>query len=281
MLPNLIGCGAGKSGTTSLYHYLNQHPQICMAAAKEVHFFTHHFEKGREWYESQFLNCDEVPILGEFSTSYMLDPEAPKRMAELLPAVRLLFIFRDPVERAYSNYWFSRSIGTLQTEESFSEVIRSPLGHEKFVSTGFYYQHLERFFNYFDREQIYVFLTEELKVEPVKQMQDFYQYLGVDARFQPDTQSTYNVTVVPTNKLAKNVYQGWFQTKQRVKPLFKRAPSGLRSKLSLMEKRVINTQLTQERPQMSSTDQEYLSQVYAEDVENLTEYLGRRPPWLS
>src|SRR5690606_16913559 len=168
-----------------------------------------HYERGIDWYKSHFLGSDGATIIGEFSTSYMLDPAVPERLASLLPQATLLFIFRNPIERAYSNYWFSLSIGTQDRSYTFSEAIRTPEGYDKYISSGFYYRHLERFLEYFAPEQIYVMLTEELKREPLRQMALCYEFLGVDSSFQPDVSSKYNVTVTTSGGLAASAYKSW------------------------------------------------------------------------
>ena len=63
--PNLVGCGAGKSGTTSLFQYLNQHPDIFMTKDKEVHFFSHYFDKGESWYYDHFDDSHNEKVIGE------------------------------------------------------------------------------------------------------------------------------------------------------------------------------------------------------------------------
>jgi hypothetical protein len=274
-LPNLIGCGAGKSGTTSLYYYLSQHPQIYMAAAKEIHFFSRHFLKGVPWYESHFPAGLDVPVVGEFSTSYMLDAAVPKRIAAIVPDARLLFIFRNPIERAYSNYWFSISIGTQDREQSFSDAIRAPDGHEKYIVSGFYYRHLAQFLRFFSPEKIFVIITEEFKRSPIQQMALCYDFLGVDNTFRPDVNQQYNVTVTTSNNWLGSAYTAWVTTKQQIKPLFKRFPVGLRHTLAQLEKRTVQQVMSDERPPIRDADRTFLTERFAEQNQKLTDFIGR------
>jgi hypothetical protein len=278
-LPNLIGCGAGKSGTTSLYYYLSQHPQIYMAAVKEIHYFSRHYHEGSGWYEKYFANGNDVAIVGEFSTSYMLDTAVPKRLSDLIPDASLFFVFRDPIERAYSNYWFSVSLGTQDRKQSFSDAIRSKSGFTKYIESGFYYQHLTRFLNYFPPEQIFVMITEELKKDPIKQMSSCYEYLGVDKAFLPDVSQQYNVTVTTQSNWLGSAYAAWMMTKKQTKPLFKRFPVELRRALARIEKSAVKQVMSDKRPIMANEDRSFLTEIFAEQNVLLTEFIGRDLPY--
>lgn len=278
-LPNLIGCGAGKSGTTSLYYYLSQHPQIYMAAAKEVHFFSRHFHEGVSWYESHFTAGTGTPIIGEFSTSYMLDPAVPERIARVVPNTRLLFIFRNPIERAYSNYWFAVSIGTQDRQQTFSDAIRTHTGYKKYIESGFYHQHLTRFLRYFSPKHIYVMITEEFKQDPIQQMAKCYDFLGIDATFKPDVNQQYNVTVTTQNNWLGSAYTAWIVFKQQIKPFFKRFPVSLRRTLAQLEKHAAQQVLSDERPPLQDADRAYLAETFSEQNQKLAELIERALPY--
>ena len=128
MLPTFIIAGAGKSGTTALWAYLNQHPEICMSRIKEPMFFTNllgyrqggsieapvyegRYKSGLEWYEKLFAKCCQKRALGEASTAYMYAKDAAGLIKKTLPEVKLIFLLRNPVDRLYSNYWQERKYG--------------------------------------------------------------------------------------------------------------------------------------------------------------------------
>lgn len=274
-LPNLIGCGAGKSGTTSLYHYLNQHPNIFMAKAKEVHFFSQHYAKGAAWYAENFKQANNTKIIGEFSTSYMQNPNVPQRMFDLLPAAKLLFVFRNPIERAYSNYWFSVSIGTQDEYVSFSEAIRTDPGYTKYVTSGFYYFHLQRFLKYYKPEKIHIILTEDLKRDPIQQLVTCYQFLEVDPAFQPDVERTYNVTVNANEKWKVSIFRAWTNSKKKLKPSIQWLPSHVRRNLSFLEKTFAKNLIGQKRPKLSNEDRNYLKEIYQEHNDKLAHFMDR------
>ena len=213
ILPNLVGCGAGKSGTTSLYYYLSEHPDIFMSSAKETHFFSQHYEKGIDWYQGQFGGYKNEKIIGEFSTSYLMDKSVPERIQTILPNAKLLFIFRNPIDRAFSNYLFSLSLGTQVSEGSFSELIKTNEGFDEYIDPGFYVDHLRDYLSYFDLSQIYVMFTENLKSQPLLEMQRCYEFLGVDTSFQPDVSSVFNKTGVSSNNLRNKIDKRWLALK--------------------------------------------------------------------
>ena len=123
-LPDFLLIGAAKAGTTSLYHYLTQSPDVRRAARKEVHFFDHHYGRGENWYRAWFP-VDEAGrdwVSGEASPSYLLQPAVPARVARLLPNVRLVALLRHPVARTYSHFQHSRRLG-VEPEESFERAL--------------------------------------------------------------------------------------------------------------------------------------------------------------
>jgi hypothetical protein len=115
VLPDFIIIGAMKSGTTSLYNYLVQHPNVLKGAKKEIHFFDWQYEKGLPYYRSQFPTQPYKIfmrsfrkyefICGEASPYYFFHPHVARRVAQDLPHVKLIAILRNPVDRAYSHYW--------------------------------------------------------------------------------------------------------------------------------------------------------------------------------
>ena len=269
----------GKSGTTSLHYYLSQHPDIYMAPVKETHYFSKNFAKGENWYRSNFEGCTREPIIGEFSTTYMNYPAVPGRIAELIPQAKLMFLLRDPIERAYSNYWFSVSIGQQAPDRSFSDVIRTQKGQQYYVNPGFYYDLLSGFLRIFDRKQIFILITEELKKEPRQQMSSCYKYLGIDASFVPNLNQKFNVTVTTSNKWKKKTDQNWLVIKRALRPYFLRFPTSLRRRLSKVEQLFRLQILNEERPPISKEDRDYLADIFQEHNIKLANFMERELPW--
>lgn len=109
MLPNFLIIGAAKSGTTSLYRYLRDHPQVFMAHSKELKFFASRtrWGFGPGWYAWQCSDADGAVAIGEASPSYTRYPQrrgVPERVAQVLPDARLVYLIRHPIERMRSHY---------------------------------------------------------------------------------------------------------------------------------------------------------------------------------
>jgi hypothetical protein len=122
-LPDFIIIGAQRCGTSSLYSYLIQHPQIAPAARKELHYFDLNYAAGNEWYRSQFPDepfDGRLAITGEASPYYLFHPMATERCASVVPDAKLIVMVRDPVKRAYSHYHHEVRKGreTLTFEEA-------------------------------------------------------------------------------------------------------------------------------------------------------------------
>lgn len=278
-LPDFVGCGAGKSGTTSLVYYLNQHPGICMSPRKETDYFSANYENGVTWYEAHFRTCARKDIVGEFSPTYLVHPDAPERMAKLLPHAKLLFLLRNPVERAYSSYWFSVSMGYQSQVQPFSEAIRSELGSAMHVADGLYYRHLARYLEHFSEDQILVLFSEELRARPLDEIARCFRFLDVDPAFVPDVSQAYNVTGDATAVWNLLSYKHWTDAKNRARRLILWLPGSVRKAFARLESGARGRLFGTERPPMPDADRRYLRDIYAQENEQLATLLGRPLPW--
>ncbi|ASJ08228.1 hypothetical protein A3L11_02890 [Thermococcus siculi] len=189
-LPNFLVCGTMKGGTTSLYYYLREHPEIYLPTKEEIHFFDLHFGRGIGFYKKYFADVRKGhKAVGEVTPDYMYLEHIPELIHETIPDVKLIFILRNPVDRAYSHYWhavtkwgveylpFERAI------EAEPERISRGTAHHRYYSyldRGKYALQLKRFRKYFDDDQMLVLITEEFKRDPVESLKRVFEFLGVD-----------------------------------------------------------------------------------------------------
>lgn len=110
-LPDFLGLGVQKGGTTSLHRLLEHHPGVFLPPVKEVHYFSLHFSRGESWYSDQFSSASPQQRCGEITPYYLVHPEVPQRVHGLLPQARLIVLLRDPTDRALSQYFHSRRLG--------------------------------------------------------------------------------------------------------------------------------------------------------------------------
>ncbi len=190
-LPNFIICGAQRAGTTSLFHYLKAHPQVYMAPTKEVHFFDLNYEKGIDWYEKHFRssNPEKYKAVGEASPFYMYLHEVPERIYRHLPEVKLIFILRNPVDRAYSHYWHEVRMGyewltfeeaLEKEEERLSTGDLHNIRHFSYKDRGKYARQLRNFMKFFSRDQLLILMYDDLKGSPHQVLSRVFEFLGVD-----------------------------------------------------------------------------------------------------
>lgn len=212
LLPDFIIIGARRCGTTSLYSYLTQHPQVMPALTKEVHYFTANYDKGPDWYRSyfptylgkrfhQFIQRDSI-ITGEATPSYIYDPLVPQRIFQLKPDVKLIALLRNPVDAVYSAYHFGIKVGTYTAEEMpFEQSIRNELeqlnahdgraaGQKSILGQaqkggwlwhGLYVEHLKPWLARFPREQMLILVSEAFFSDPHREFQRVLEFLGLTA----------------------------------------------------------------------------------------------------
>jgi len=190
---SLFVVGAQKSGTTALDFYLRQHPQICMAARKEVHFFDNekHFTGGRvdySTYHSFFKPGSLHTICGETTPAYMYWLAAPRRIWEYNPEAKLIVILRNPVERAYSHWNMQMQRGA--ESRTFWEAIHSerrrcreslPLQNKpySYIDRGFYTEQIRRLNHYFPDSRLLITKCEELREKPQEYMSKICRFLSI------------------------------------------------------------------------------------------------------
>lgn len=171
--------GAGRSGTTSLYLYLDEHPEIQMSSTKEPRYFADHFGQGEHWYHSLFSGSGDR-LAGEASTKYMYDWRSPERMQMYNPEMKCLFVLRNPVDRAYSNYkWEVCRRGEWR---SFENAAWGRSSH--FLYLGLYGKHLQNYLRYFSRNQLRIFQFERFIERPREVLADACEFLGVSVDYE-------------------------------------------------------------------------------------------------
>ena len=266
--------GAPKSGTKSLYFYLKSHPCICMAEPKETDFFQHNYVRGLKWFKSLFEPSQGIQALGEASPGNMIHPDAARRIAHHFPDARLIFVLRDPVERAYSQYCFGVMLGTQDPNQSFSELIRGDEGTwgDRVLRLGLYHRQLLRFERYFPHEQMMIRLFRDFKEDNERFVRRIFQFLGVDDSVQVDTSERHNRTRYPRSKaVLRAAYALWNPIKSMLPEGVLEGTYGLRSSI----RNKLFQSGSQKKPSMKPADREYLSDYYAEPNRQLEKWLGR------
>lgn len=232
ILPNFLIIGAARCGTTSLYDSLNEHPNIYLPEHKrpEPHFFlkSYEYNKGLKYYSSKYFSkWRNEKAIGEASTSYIYQSYVPERIHNHIPDVKMIALLRNPVDRAYSNYWVSVHNGLEDLSfENALESEKTRIHSEKstfwkaiqpyaYMNRGFYYQQLSRYFRYFKKEQLLIIIFEDFIYEPAPVLKMVFQFLEVDDNFLPgnmrEVKNKLPVNVPPmspaTRKYLINVFK--------------------------------------------------------------------------
>jgi len=191
-LPDFLIVGAPRSGTSSLNHYLRQHPDVFMSARKEPRFFTENLSRGLDWYAPLFTGARPDQQVGEASPDYLWR-RAGVTIHDHLPEVKAIALLREPVSRAWSHYWMRRSRGL--EGRSFDEILDAELAgaEDLYVTPGRYAGQLDDLAGHLGREAVHVELFESLRDQPRETYARICAFLDVDpSRVPADIGRTVN-----------------------------------------------------------------------------------------
>lgn len=211
--PDFAIIGAGKSGTTALHKYLQQHPQIFIPEHKDPSYlavmqetpvapeddpqgFHHHpyaiYDEAA--YLALFEPAGAEQLTGDVSTMYLYHPDAAENIRRHRPGLKLICILRNPADRLFSRYLHlarDRRDHETPLDQLFDRD--SVWWHrDDLIREGRFYEHLKRYYDRFGREQIKVFLYDDLKADEQGLLRDIWDFLGVDASFTPETEIRFN-----------------------------------------------------------------------------------------
>ena len=240
-LPNFRLVRAAKSGTTALYHYLRQHPDVFLTPIKETNFFA---QKGKDLdfkgpkdnlvthkktiteivdYKNQFINVTYEKAIGEICPSYLYFEDAPKNIKEHIPEVKIIVILREPVARAFSAWVHLTRDGRehLSFEEALADEPRrikenwAEIWHYKEESK--YYNQLKRYYDSFPKENIKVVIYEDFKNNQMRVYGEICNFIGVNSSFVPNMSAKHNTGSLSNSRfltllfMKKNIFKTFFK----------------------------------------------------------------------
>jgi sulfotransferase family protein len=266
-LPTFLIVASPKSGTTALAAYLAEHPQVFMSEDKELHFFDDQYDRGLDWYRSNFAEAGDAVAVGEATPTYYMHESTVDRMAEVLPSARLVALIRNPIEAAWSNYWMQRSLGFER--RSFEDALRDEREGRRYehraveyAMVGRYADLLQRMCERYPRESLLVKLFEDLRDAPDATFAEVCRHIGVDDSF---TAPSLGAVVNPSTKLRSErlrhlmlKYRAW-----------RRLPFGLAMAIDRLNR------YEAKYPAMDPATRSVLADLYREPNEELGRWLGR------
>ncbi len=295
-LPNFFIVGAAKSGTTSLYYYLKQHPEIYMSPVKEPKFFSAPFVRfphngpgddgvdkriirTRSGYLELFTGISGEKCLGEASADYLYFHEDVARSIKLAnPRAKIIIVLRNPVERAFSAYSHLKKDGreTLSFDDALEAEDQRKSDNYEFIwlykDVGFYYSQIKTYLEVFGKENVRIYLYDDFAKNLISLAKDIYKFLDVDTNFVPDISTMHNTSTIPKNKVVDDFLLDFdHPLKKALRPLF----------LNTIGKE--NTELLVEyfkkknfkRESMKPKVRQYLIKLYRDDILSLQDLIRR------
>jgi len=288
-LPNFLIIGVQKAGTTSIYNYLNEHPQVYMSSVKETNFLERDWQlvdpkiqdkypKGiysEEKYFHLFENVGDEIAIGEASPNYLFhyDLSIPQ-ILKYVPDAQLITVLRNPIDRAFSDYLMHLRDAVGKNHQSLAEQIKKRSQQSFVLRKGLYYESLKHFIDTFGREKVAVFLYDDLCQDAVKFMQEMYTCIGVDSTFVPNTSHKAQVAQVPKNQSINSI----LKTKN---PLRSSVAFLLRYTLPEATRQKIRTSLIQlnsnskDKITLSPEDREACLNFYREDILKVQDLINK------
>ncbi len=265
--PRFIVIGAVKAATTWIQARLQDNPAIHMPDP-EPHYFSSEFDRGEDWYRAFFEHRAQDAaqgriVMGEKSADYLAHPLAAERIARTLPQVRLVLQLRNPVDRAYSDYKMFFRRGTVKGPPE--DYLRSPDNpHPRFLQDGLYARHLARWYDLFPREQILIYLYDDVRVQPRRIVEAVSGHIGVPPVFRPELalaqENSSRSAILPLS-----LRKALAPLKQTIRPL--RGKPVFENMRSLLAREM-------HYPPLAPSLREQLRDFYARDVETLEAICG-------
>jgi hypothetical protein len=273
-LPNFLYIGPDKAGSSWLHEALLHHPNIFLSEAKDLYFFDRYYDRGLEWYASQFRNAQPShTIVGEVCPDYLASPVAPTRIHECLGDARLMVTLREPASRAFSSYLYMRKHGLGPT--TFRQALET---YPELVEHGRYATQLRRYARYHERGLLHISLFDDLQNDPRAFFDDVVAFLGLPAI---DLDEAALGARLPASK-ARMVPLAW-AARQSADWVRRHDGARLvgRVKRSRLTQRMLYKPLGDQTPVMEAADEAYLRDRLADEVYGVEdEYgVGLRARW--
>ena len=282
--PNFFIVGAPKSGTTSLYHYLAQHPGIFLPETKEPHYFCPNLaellqierSQSEQAYLQLFESAGKTQLCGEASAGYLRAKEAPLLIKQHVANAKIIILLREPGERAFSHYLMGWRGGNLQF--SFSEGLANcgqqqskyHVFEQTVIEPGYYGAQISRYIEHFGREHIKLIVAEDFFANPKAMVKEVLAFLGVADDIEFGEFKQHNSYMEPRGKLSMML----LRNKRHLRFLRRWIPAQL--KWGIIRK-YFNKPA--EKPSLTPEQRQQLNAIYAEDTRILRKILNRPALW--
>lgn len=278
---DLLIAGAQKAGTTSLTDYLAQHPAICAHERSEISFFIDDEEHGRGWgasFDRFYGHCRPDAVLLAKSVAVLGSSALMARVYAHNPAIRIIVVLRNPVDRAVSAYRYAVRKG-LETIDTFDEAVEAPLSRHggdtvrvrntSYLAQGAYLSHVRRLYELFGRDQVLIHLYEDLASDPIGVCARTFVFAGVESGFLPEVGRRRNTSAAPRSRRLARVLSSQHPLKRAVR-------EALPSRFAIALRRTLDRLNRGSAPEAISPEtRARLAAYYARQNEQLGVLIGR------
>lgn len=277
ILPNTILLGAQKAGTTSLFNWIGQHPDVfAPPGMKDYEFFSRDdvFSQNLFSFSKAFSRHSNEKIILHGCTNYIyFSKKSSERISQTIPDARMLLVLRNPIDRAYSAYWDARKVA-VETCLSFEDAIdleQKRIEHGNFkeissltyISHGFYARQIEWYYKVFSKDKIKIILFDDIKNSPLDTIREIFYFLEIEENFQPNFQIK-NEAGLPKSVALQKLLQK-VKMPKIIRPLIPiEKVSDIKTKII----RNLNVKRTG-YPQMNNDTYSKLYEVYKKEIEAL------------
>lgn len=275
--PNFFIVGAPRAGTTSLYNYLNEIPEVFMSPVKEPGFFIpNDFRNFSEkTYLELFENVKDEIAIGEATAGYLVNEKTPFLIKEKVPNARIIITLRDPINRIFSHYL--NRLRTGDTKLSFEDAVKQYFDNNSsdnqikgLIKGSLYHNQVQRYFEVFGKNNVKILIFEETIKDTKKAIKEILEFLEIKNSSPKNIDEVFNSYSEPLGTLGTNIVKN-----KTINTISKKIlPKSNREK-------ILRTILIKKgkKPSLSETTRKQLEPVFYEDVKNLEKTLGKTLPW--
>ena len=240
-----------------------------MSPEKEVNFFNYHYHNGTRWYEKFFDGCDKNKMTGEYSPTYLSYDQVPERIHQTVPDARLIISLRNPVDQIYSRYLYR--VSRQRYDRPFEEALKED---SSFIENAYYYKHIKKILEHFDRDQILILIYEDLINDALAFLQSIYRFLNIDINFVPvNLNAKIHASRIPRSKSAEYLMlflRGLFRQFRLFSVVEKLKEKGVDRWF-----KQLNTKNDIVTPKMDPDLRSDLNNTLLEDIQKIASLLGR------
>ncbi len=303
-LPNFFIVGSAKSGTTSVYNYLKQHPDIFMSPIKETHHFStdidskkfrpdyaanlnrnidtwlngdqrkeifHAFINDWDKYVKLFKHAENQKAVGEVTNSYLYSTAAATNIHAKFPDGKIIMILRNPVDRAFSHFLMDLKSGreTGDFIDALKRDMAKPMKgwgiSNVYFEIGLYYEQVKRYLEVFPKNQVKIILYDDYRNNAAKVLKEICEFLSINPAFEFEFSKEHNKAMLPKSS-AVTLMMKQRGLKNFVKDFFPKSLKKNLKKIFFTEKNL---------PKLSTDDRKYLVELYKTDIQNLSKLINR------